>query len=130
MTGGTGDDTYFVDNASDRVIEAAGEGNDRVYSSASYSLGTGQSVEYLSVNSIAATAAISLAGNELGQTLQGNNGANTLNGGGGADTMIGHGGDDTYFVDNASDRVIEAAGEGNDRVYSSASYTLSAGQSV
>jgi Ca2+-binding RTX toxin-like protein len=130
MVGHDGNDTYFVDNASDRVIEAAGEGDDRVYSSASYSLGTGQSVEYLSVNSIVATTAISLAGNALGQTLQGNNGANALDGRGGADTMIGHDGDDRYYVDSSGDRVIEAAGGGNDTVYASVSYSLGTGPEV
>jgi len=38
MSGGLGDDTYIVDNSSDIVIEAAGEGTDLVLVSASYTL--------------------------------------------------------------------------------------------
>lgn len=130
MQGMAGNDTYFVDNAGDKVVEAAGEGNDIVYSSVTYALAAGQEVELLSVKTIADTTAINLTGNEFGQTLQGNNGANVLDGKGGADVMYGHAGNDTYFVDNAGDRVFEATGQGTDIVYTTLSYTLSAGQEV
>ena len=38
MTGGTGNDAYYVDSYSDRVIENAGEGTDTVFASANYKL--------------------------------------------------------------------------------------------
>src|SRR5689334_4471357 len=47
LEGGTGDDWFFVDNTGDVVVEAAGEGSDRVFTSVSYTLGAGQSVEKL-----------------------------------------------------------------------------------
>ncbi|HEX5278317.1 MAG TPA: calcium-binding protein [Fluviicoccus sp.] len=72
--------------------------------------------------------------NDLNDTLTGGvdndelfglTGNDTLDGGVGADTLAGGADDDTYFVDNSSDSVLENAGEGNDQVYSTVSYTLS-----
>src|SRR5262249_9420529 len=54
-------------------------------------------------------------------------GDDTLDGGVGADVMSGGSGNDNYYVDNAADRVIEAAGEGSDTIYASVSYTLALG---
>ena len=38
MYGGAGDDTYFVDNIADAVIENANEGNDTVHATIDYPL--------------------------------------------------------------------------------------------
>ncbi len=65
-------------------------------------------------------------GNELANNLTGSDGANLLNGLGGVDTMAGGLGDDVYFVDDSNDQVIENPGGGNDAVFSTANFQLSA----
>jgi len=124
MKGGAGDDTYYVDNASDKVIEADGQGTDLVYSSVDFSL-AGQYIESLTLTG----SALKATGNSLANVLTGNAGSNLLDGKAGADKMVGSAGNDTYYVDNASDKVIEADGQGTDLVYSSLDFSL-AGQYI
>ena len=125
-----GNDTYLVDNAGDTIIEAAGGGVDRIFTSASYVLADGQEVEALVTSDWAATVAIALTGNDLDNQLIGNAGRNRLDGGGGRDTMIGREGDDVYIVDRLSDVVIEYAGQGADIIYAPFSYSLGDSQEV
>jgi Ca2+-binding RTX toxin-like protein len=130
LTGGNGNDVYFVENSADQVIEAAGQGFDVIYAYVSYTLAAGSEIEWLSASAAYGTGALNLTGNELANTILGNNGINILNGGGGADALVGYGGNDTYYVDQAGDLIVEAAGAGSDAVYASASYALRAGVSV
>jgi Ca2+-binding RTX toxin-like protein len=65
-------------------------------------------------------------GSNQANTIYGNSGNNLINGGGGADIMLGGAGNDTYFVDNASDGVVENLNEGNDAVFASVTYALTA----
>jgi 2',3'-cyclic-nucleotide 2'-phosphodiesterase (5'-nucleotidase family)/DNA-binding beta-propeller fold protein YncE len=58
----------------------------------------------------------SLEGNAGNDVLRGGGFNDTLNGGEGADTLIGGAQNDTYMVDDADDVVVEAAGEGIDRI--------------
>ncbi|WP_165779921.1 calcium-binding protein, partial [Mesorhizobium sanjuanii] len=130
MIGLGGNDDYYVDNAGDRAVESSGQGQDRVWTSVSYKLEAGSSIEILSTKQDAGTTAINLTGNELAQTIVGNDGNNIIKGWGGADTMIGHGGNDNYYVDNVGDRAVESSGHGQDRVWTSVSYALEAGSSI
>ncbi|RUV00471.1 calcium-binding protein [Mesorhizobium sp. M6A.T.Cr.TU.017.01.1.1] len=125
-----GNDDYYVDSAGDKVIESAGQGQDRVWTAVDYAISAGSSIEVLGTTEDAGTTAINLTGNELAQTIQGNAGANVINGGGGADKLNGFGGNDDYYADNAGDEVVESSGQGQDRVWTSVSYVLSAGSSI
>ncbi len=127
MYGGAGDDAYSVDSVADLVSEAPGEGYDRVYVGANWSLDGNSAVELL----IASTAGgVNMTGNGYNQTLLGNDFDNQLDGGGGVDTTDGGLGNDWHLVDHASDNVIERAGEGYDRVVASTSYRLAIGAEV
>ena len=87
LIGGTGNDTYVVDNAGDVVTEALNEGTDEVQTAlASYSLAAIANVENLT--GTAATGQ-TLTGNTLANTITGGIGNDTLDGGAGDDTMIG-----------------------------------------
>lgn len=136
MTGGAGNDVYIVNKAGDQVNEAAGQGSDEVKSKVDFTLAAGQEIETLQADS---SAGLSLTGNGFGNLLIGGAGNDALSGGGGDDELRGRGGDDSmaggagdddYYVTEAGDQVIEAAGEGIDTVYTTISYTLAAGQEI
>ena len=139
MEGGAGNDVYTVDNASDRVVEAASGDTDLVNSSATFALGA--NVEKLTLTG---TGNINGTGNALNNVINGNAGKNALTGGAGNDQLTGGGGIDTmngsagtdimnggagndiYMVDRVTDRAVEAANAGIDRVTSTATFTLGA----
>jgi Ca2+-binding RTX toxin-like protein len=139
MAGYGGDDTYYVDDAGDVVIEVSADitvgGYDTVHSIIDYTLGANVEALYLDD---AFDNAINGTGNELGNVLTGNSYINTLSGlagndyldgGLGADIMSGGDGEDTYIVENVGDIVIETnadsvVGGGYDSVYAYLDYTL------
>lgn len=130
MSGLGGNDLYYVDRATDIVNEAAGAGYDTIFTTLSYALQAGSSVDVLETTSTVGTPPINLTGNELANTLLGNAAANRLDGGGGIDKLHGYGGNDTYVVDNSHDLVYEVANAGTDTVDTAVSYKLLAGSAV
>ncbi len=128
MDGGKGNDTYYVDNAGDSILELEDAGNDSVNSSIDYVLG--DNLENLLLQG----SAINGTGNELNNTLMGNDQNNALLGGDGNDVLIGGkgqdlmnggNGDDTYSVDDAGDVVVEGNDGGNDMIMTQLDFTLS-----
>jgi len=130
LVGGTGDDTYIVDTTTDVITELAGEGTDTISTGITFDLTSRNNIENLTLTG---SSAINGTGNSLNNVLIGNTGNNrltggagndTLDGGAGTDTMLGGTGDDVYFVNVSTDVVTENAGEGNDTVNSSITYSI------
>lgn len=148
MFGGIGNDFYWVDVSTDLVVELPDEGRDIVWSTADYKLSAnveelrlmGLAVEGIGngLNNILHGSFINntlkgglgndqLHGDEGDDYLVGGAGNDYLEGGPGADVMSGSMGDDNYWVENVSDRVVEARDAGFDMVtvsYPIDTYTL------
>lgn len=132
MTGGLGNDTFYVDNIGDAVSENTGEGTDTIISTISFDLlASAAFVEHLTLTG----GTVNGSGTTADNTITGSAGKNTLNGllgndvlvsGGGADVLIGGGGDDVYFINLATAQIFENAGEGNDTVNTTVKLTLGA----
>ncbi len=140
MAGGLGDDTYYVNNRGDTIVEAAGQGTDLVIASIGASLGVlGAELENLTLTGVNNTRG---TGNARDNQITGNSGNNvltggagkdslfggygddTLNGGSSGDSMAGGFGDDTFYVNNRDDTIVELAGQGTDLVYASIGVSL------
>jgi len=107
MTGGLGNDSYFAENADDKVIESLNEGDDTVIASIGYSLP--ENVENLVLSG---SDAIDGTGNALNNSITGNSAVNTLYGNEGDDNLSGNSGDDTIYGDDGDDTL--SGGEGSD----------------
>jgi trimeric autotransporter adhesin len=137
LEGGAGDDAYLVNEAGDTIVEAVDGGIDTVTSSmASYTLG--DNVENLTL----ATGASIGIGNTLNNAITDNGGNHNLFGREGNDSLYGgagndglHGesgdnllaggaGNDTFYIESATDAVVEVDGEGNDTILSNVSLTM------
>ncbi|MDQ6437194.1 calcium-binding protein [Mesorhizobium sp. LHD-90] len=102
LAGGAGDDLFFINDANDVVIEAAGQGVlDKVATNTSYALASGVEVEHFNTTSINGTTAINLTGNEFSQAIIGDAGANVIKAGGGNDTLTSRAGNDVIVFDAA-----------------------------
>ena len=65
LAGRGGIDTYYVNNAGDKVVETVGGGTDTVFTSTNFALAAGQEIEFLRANSTSANGLL-LKGNNLG----------------------------------------------------------------
>ncbi len=99
MEGGAGNDVYYVDNAGDRVIEAAGCGYDTVKATVSVNV-SGQDIERVI---LAGSANINVSGNGLDNVLCGNAGNNGIYGGEGQDILTGGAGRDRFDFNAVSE---------------------------
>jgi Ca2+-binding RTX toxin-like protein len=122
MSGGLGNDTYFIDDAGDRVIELANSGTDTVFAGFTFVLGN--EIENLTLTG---EDNIDGTGNTLRNTIVGNTGNNKLDGSVGNDVLVGGTGNDTYYVDSLLDQVDETGGSGTDLVISQVTFTLGTG---
>ncbi|HEX5357202.1 MAG TPA: calcium-binding protein [Aquabacterium sp.] len=110
LIGGTGNDTYLLDNTSVQVVEQAGEGYDTlVLNQGSYTMA--DNVEALFV-----TWQASIKGNALDNYIRGGDAGDELDGGAGIDTLVGGFGDDIYTIDTLADRVVESSDGGYDTI--------------
>lgn len=91
LAGGAGDDYYAVEDAGDVVSEYAGEGDDFVRTTVSFTLGN--NVERLASDG---SADMLLTGNALDNGIWGNAGNNLLTGLTGNDYLVGGAGNDVY----------------------------------
>src|SRR5262245_41078823 len=134
MFGGTGNDDYYVDDVNDVISETTvpgvdDGGNDRVYSTVSYTLSP--FLERLVL--LESPAAISATGNAQVNSIVGNSNANIINGGGGKDTLTGGLGADTFVLGpaNAANTVTITDFAAEDRFGITASdYGLSQGNGL
>jgi Ca2+-binding RTX toxin-like protein len=96
LVGTAGNDIYYVQDAGDLITDPAGQGNDRVATTISYTLAPAAEIELLETADPAGTTAINLTGNQFDQTVIGNEGVNLLDGKEGLDKLIGAGGADFF----------------------------------
>ena len=92
LIGGQGNDTYIVKSASTVVVEGAKAGSDTVATSITFSIGSIDNVENLTLLGSGNTYG---SGNYLDNLITGNSGNNVLSGAAGSDTLYGGIGNDT-----------------------------------
>ena len=110
LIGGLGDDTYFVDDPGDIVVESLGEGKDTVHSTVTFTISEMQSMETLILSS---AATVTGTGNSFANAISmTGSGRAILFGFGGNDTLTGGSGNDDLYGDSGDDQL--SGGEGND----------------
>jgi Ca2+-binding RTX toxin-like protein len=114
MYGGTGNDTFLVDDASDSLYEDPGEGTDQVQATVTWTLAA--NIEKLTlvgataINGTGNTGANIMTGNEANNALAGLGGQDKLYGGLGNDTLDGGLGNDQLYGGVGNDILKGGAG--------------------
>jgi hypothetical protein len=108
LSGGRGDDTYWVDDKGDSVEEKNRGGTDTVHASLNWTLS--DNVENLTL--VEGSDGLDGFGNSENNKITGNSGDNLLDGAGGDDTLIGAEGNDTLIGGDGSDTI--SGGNGTD----------------
>ena len=103
MSGGAGDDTYYLQANGDRIVELAGGGADKIVAWQSVDLANYQNIENLEVDGDKTYG----AGDGHDNIIVGGAGSQQLYGGGGQDVLVGGAGADTFVI---------VKGDGNDVV--------------
>lgn len=109
LTGGDGNDTYYIDYSGQTIREWARSGlggHDKVVASVSYALAA--NVEDLALTG---TADLNGTGNDEKNRITGNSGNNILNGGGNDDILDGGAGNDVLLGGSGSDRLNGGLGD-------------------
>lgn len=119
LSGGKGDDDYVLTQGDEVGGEDQSGGVDTL--EANYSITLPQFFERVV---LVGNQAINATGNAANNTLIGNRGSNRLDGGRGRDRLQGGLGNDSYGIDNTGDRVVEAANEGDDTIFTVVNYSL------
>jgi Ca2+-binding RTX toxin-like protein len=138
MAGGSGNDTYVVNDSGDSVLELSGQGTDWVFASSTFTLQDNvehlrQMEVYESISGDGRPVTVEITGsslnfngtgNLLNNSIAGNSGDNSLSGLGGADTITGGAGNDTIVGGDGNDSLVGGddvdsmvGGAGND-IYS------------
>ncbi|HEX8256951.1 MAG TPA: calcium-binding protein [Allosphingosinicella sp.] len=114
MSGGHGDDTYYVDDVND-FIEELGQGLDTVRSTVSFNVGVFDQtvIEDIYVEDLVllGTAVIDGTGGRTDNRIVGNSADNVLMGMGGSDVLNGRGGNDSLYGGRGFDTLTGGAGE-------------------
>ncbi|MBC1217093.1 calcium-binding protein, partial [Trichormus variabilis ARAD] len=121
LTGGAGNDRYYIDNASDVIQEGAGAGQDEVFATVSYTLAANVEALTLRGTAIQGTGNSSnnnIRGNNANNILSGEDGNDNLTGNAGNDVLIGGRGNDTLNGGIGNDELI--GGAGSDRLFGGA----------
>jgi len=109
LTGGLGDDLYFLETAGDRIVEATNGGTDTVVVGFNYALAA--PLENLTLIGLATNG----TGNDANNVITGNDRANLLKGLDGTDMLFGGAGNDTLYGGTGNDQLY--GGDGTDRLY-------------